>query len=336
MVTIKDVAREADVSVATVSRVFSGANAVREETSKRIREVAAVLRYSPHGGARSLITSKTHTLGVLLPDLYGEFFSEIIRGIDIAARRTGYHLLVSSSHSDKREVEGAMRAMRGRVDGVILMSPDIDAEAIIADLPCDQPVVVLNSAVRKAGVASVRIGNSGGARDMVRHLIKHRHRRIAFINGAERNIDSDQRRSGYRSALKEAGIAFDLNLEVPGDFTEDSGFDAARAMLGTTSSRPTAIFAANDAMAIGALSALREAGVGVPAQMAVAGFDDIPMAKHMSPPLSSVHVPIAGLGERATERLIATLADPAANPGRHDILRTTLVIRSSCGPPGHA
>src|SRR5215204_1941889 len=130
MVTIKDVAREADVSVATVSRVFSGANAVREETSKRIREVAASLRYTPHVGARNLITSKTHTLGVLLPDLYGEFFSEIIRGIDLAARTRGYHLLISSSHSDKREVENAMRSMRGRVDGVILMSPDIDAERL--------------------------------------------------------------------------------------------------------------------------------------------------------------------------------------------------------------
>ena len=171
---------------------------------------------------------------------------------------------------------------------------------------------------------------------MVRHLIQHGHRRIAFIAGAESNIDSDQRRNGYRSALKEAGIAFDAKLEVPGDFTEDSGFDAARAMLTSKSSTPTAIFAANDAMAIGALSALREAGVGVPEQMAVAGFDDIPMARHMSPPLSSVHVPIAGLGERATERLIATLTDPEGHPGRHDILRTTLVIRASCGPAGHA
>src|SRR5215207_2182257 len=127
MVTIKAVAREADVSVATVSRVFSGANAVREETSKRIRDVAARLRYAPHGGARSLITSKTQTLGVLLPDLYGEFFSEIIRGIDTAARSSGFHLLVSSSHSDRRELESAIRSMRGRVDGIVIMSPDIDA-----------------------------------------------------------------------------------------------------------------------------------------------------------------------------------------------------------------
>ncbi|HEU4878961.1 MAG TPA: LacI family DNA-binding transcriptional regulator, partial [Gemmatimonadaceae bacterium] len=145
MVTIKDVARQANVSVATVSRVFSGANVVREETSRRIRDVAARLRYTPHSGARSLITSKTHTLGVLLPDLYGEFFSEIIRGIDAAARRKGFHLLVSSSHSDRREVESALRAMRGRVDGVILMSPDLDAGALVANLPEDQAVVLLNS-----------------------------------------------------------------------------------------------------------------------------------------------------------------------------------------------
>jgi LacI family transcriptional regulator len=335
MVTIKDVAREADVSVATVSRVFSGANVVREETSRRIREVASAMRYSPHGGARSLITSKTQTLGVLLPELYGDFFSEIIRGIDLAARRRGFHLLISSSHSDRREVESALRSMRGRVDGVILMSPDLDAEALVSTLPGEQPVMLLNSCVRRPRVASVRISNSRGACEMVRHLVAHGHRRIAMITGPAHNIDGDQRRRGYRSALSEAGIPLDRELEVPGNFTEDSGFDAARVMLQKRSSRPTAIFAANDAMAVGALSALRDAGVKVPKEMAVAGFDDIPLARHMSPALSSVHVPIAELGERAAERIIAALTDPDGTPTRHEILRTTLVIRGSCGPPGH-
>lgn len=336
MVTIKDVARQANVSVATVSRVFSGANVVREETSRRIRDVAARLRYTPHSGARSLITSKTHTLGVLLPDLYGEFFSEIIRGIDAAARRKGFHLLVSSSHSDRREVESALRAMRGRVDGVILMSPDLDAGALVANLPEDQAVVLLNSSVRRPGISSVRIDNSRGAREMVRHLIGHGHKRIAIIAGAKHNVDGDQRRSGYRAALTEAGIKIDPRLEIAGDFTEDSGYDAARLMLEKGSSRPTAIFAANDSMAIGALTALREAGVGVPEEVAVAGFDDIPIARHMSPALSSVHVPIAGLGERATDQLIGRLADPKSHPARNEVLRTTLVIRASCGPLGHA
>ncbi len=334
MVTIKDVARKAEVSVATVSRVFSGANAVREETSRRIRDVAAQLRYTPHVGARSLITSKTHTLGVLLPDLYGEFFSEIIRGIDVATRRSGYHLLVSSSHSDAEEVQSAVQSMRGRVDGIILMSPDLDAKPLVDSLPEGQPIVLLNSAVRQPGVASVRIANRQGAKEMVRHLIDHGFKRIAFITGAKRNLDGEQRKNGYRAAMNEAGIALDPRLEIQGDFTEDSGYDAVRTLLSQKSLRPRAIFAANDAMAIGALSALREAGIGVPEEVAVAGFDDIPIARHMSPALSSVHVPIAELGERATEILIAGLTN-SRYPPRHETLRTTIVIRGSCGPPGH-
>ena len=134
--------------------------------------------------------------------------------------------------------------------------------------------------------------------------------------------------------MTEAGVALDSRLEIQGDFTEDSGFDAGQKLIASRSLRPRAIFAANDAMAIGALSALREAGVGVPEEIAVAGFDDIPTARHLSPSLSSVHVPIAELGERATEILIAGLTN-RRYPARHETLRTTLVIRGSCGPPGH-
>src|SRR6266487_2397454 len=182
MVTIKDVAREAKVSVATVSRVLNGSGPVSDETRRLIREVAGRMRYVPHSGARSLITSKTSTLGVLLPDLYGEFFSEVIRGIDGAARRAGYHVIVSrlerhtsvssapptgnrsyEASTDKTIVEGAMRAMRGRVDGVIVMSPDIDAQALFANLPDSVPVVLLNCALRGATFDSVNIDNTRGA-----------------------------------------------------------------------------------------------------------------------------------------------------------------------------
>lgn len=334
MATIKDVAREARVSVATVSRVFNGGALVREETSRRIRDIAASLRYVPHGGARSLITSKTSTIGVLLPDLYGEFFSEVIRGIDITARRSGYHLIISNSDFDKSAIEAAMRAMRGRVDGVIIMSPDIDAQALIANLPDSHPVVLLNSALCGDAFDSVSIDNVGGALAVVRHLISHGHRSIALITGAPRNVDGQERKLGYRTALREASIEHNQQLEARGNFTEDSGFEAARALL-SLRNRPTAIFAANDSMAIGALSALREAGVGVPEEIAVAGFDDISIARHLNPPLTSVHVPIAELGERATERLTAALSAGAAHVCRQEIVPTTLVIRSSCGPPGH-
>ncbi|HVF40338.1 MAG TPA: LacI family DNA-binding transcriptional regulator [Gemmatimonadaceae bacterium] len=334
MATIKDVAREASVSVATVSRVFNGSSLVREETRRRIREVATALRYSPHGGARSLITSKTQTFGVLLPDLYGEFFSEVIRGIDIAASRAGYHILVSRSHNARSEIEAAMRAMRGRVDGVIVMSPDVDGQALMTNLPDSQPVVLLNCAMRGAAFDSVSIDNSRGARGIVRHLISHGHRRIAIIAGAPRNVDGHERHLGYRAALRDASIERNAHWEAPGNFTEDSGFEAMRTLLALRS-RPTAVFAANDSMAIGALSALREAGVKVPEEIAVAGFDDIPIARHVNPPLTSVHVPIAELGARATEKLVGAVADKNRHVRRNDVLGTTLVIRSSCGPAGH-
>lgn len=334
MATIKDVARVASVSVATVSRVFSGSVAVREETQRRIREVATALRYSPHGGARSLSTSRTHTLGVLLPDLYGEFFSEVIRGIDLAARRSGYHIIVSGSHNERYEIEAAMRAMRGRVDGVIVMSPDIDAQALIANLPDSHPVVLLNCTIRGSAFDSVTIDNMRGARGMVRHLIGHGHSRIAIVTGAAGNRDGNERRRGYHSALSEAGIRRNGRWEIPGAFTEDSGSEAARALL-SLSVRPTAIFAANDSMAIGVLSALREAGVGVPDEIAVAGFDDISIARHLSPPLSTVNVPIAELGELAATRLMSALLEKERHVSRRDVLRTTLMIRSSCGRAGH-
>jgi LacI family transcriptional regulator len=335
VVTIKDVAREARVSVATVSRVFNGGGPVREETSRQIREIAARLRYVPHSGARSLITSRTNTIGVLLPDLYGEFFSEVIRGIDIAARRSGYHLIVSNSHYDRSEIESAMRAMRGRVDGVIIMSPDIDAQALMANLPDAHPVVLLNCGIRGAAYDSVNIDNIRGTRAIVQHLISHGHERVAIITGAARNIDGHERLLGYRAALRAASIERDPRYEARGSFTEDSGYEAARTLL-EIRPRPTAIFAANDSMAIGALSALREAGVAVPEEMAVVGFDDISIARYLNPPLTSVHVPIAELGERAMAKLIAALHDKDHHVRRQDILGTTLVIRSSCGPPGHA
>jgi LacI family transcriptional regulator len=331
MVTIKDVAREAAVSVATVSRVLNGASVVRAETARRIKDVASALRYTPHGGARSLITKKTHTLGVLLPDLYGEFFSEVIRGIDSAARGTGYHILVSRSYEGRREIEEAMRAMRGRVDGVLLMSPDVDAESLL-NVPSNLPIVLLCSASKGSEIDSVTIQNFRGARDMVAHLLSLGHRRIAIIKGAAGNYDAAERLRGYRTALRDAGVDPEHSLERDGEFTEDGGYAATLRLL-EVKPRPTAIFAANDSMAIGALSALRESGVRVPADMAVAGFDDIPLARYMDPPLSSVKVPISDLGARAVEMLLGRIAHNNGHAPKRERVSTELVIRRSCGAP---
>jgi LacI family transcriptional regulator len=332
LATIKDVARDAGVSVATVSRVFNDSGPVSAETRQRILDVAARLRYAPHGVARSLITSKTSTIGVLLPDLYGEFFSEVIRGMDQAAQRRGYHLLVSSSHDAKDEIEAALRAMRGRVDGLIAMSPHLDAPALVANVPLALPVVLLNCAVKGNGYDALTIQNLRGAYQMTRHLLDLGHRPIAMIRGAEGNYDAAERLTGYRKALREAGLEPRAEWELPGDFTEASGFRAVAALL-ALGERPTAVFAANDAMAIGALSALREAGVRVPEEIAVVGFDDIPLARYMNPPLSSVHVPMAGLGARAVETLLHAMDAKNEHTRRHQRMETTLVVRRSCGAP---
>ncbi|HWL40842.1 MAG TPA: LacI family DNA-binding transcriptional regulator [Gemmatimonadaceae bacterium] len=329
MVTIKDVAREANVSVATVSRVLNGSGPVSAETQHKIREIAGRLRYVPHGGARSLITSKTETLGVLLPDLYGEFFSEVIRGMDETAQRHGFHLIISRSHATKHGIDTAMRAMRGRVDGVVAMSPDLDGESLL-NLPATLPVVLLCSVSRGDEIDSLTIDNFRGARAMVKHLISLGHERIAIIKGSPRNYDAAERLRGYRQALKDAGLKSDRALEVEGGFTEAGGYAAALELL-ELEPRPTAVFAANDSMAIGAISALRESGVRIPEDIAVAGFDDIPLARYMDPQLSSVRVRICDLGSRAIEMLLDGIAHKNSHARKRERLSTELVIRQSCG-----
>jgi len=329
-VTIREVARAASVSVATVSRALNGKGPVREETQRRIRAVVDRLRYSPHGAALSLITRKTNTLGVLLPDVHGEFFSELIRGIDSCARERGYHLLVSGSHSDRAEIEAVLRATRGRVDGMIVMSPEVDPHALKTNSTDGIPIVLVNGMNDRRLFDSIHIDNFGGARAMVDHLISFGHRRIAHLAGPAGNRDATERLRGYRDAMRSFGGRSSRELELTGDFREDAGYQAGRRLL-TWKDLPTAVFAANDAMAIGLLACFQESGVRVPQDVAVAGFDDIPIARFSTPPLSTVRVPIAELGARATRLLFRALAGTARRPRRQETLSTTLVVRESCG-----
>jgi LacI family transcriptional regulator len=200
--TIRDVARAAGVSVATVSRALNGADNVLPTTKQRIVEAAQLLRFTPSGAARSLITRRTDTVGALLPDLFGEYFSELIRGIDQAARARGLHLLVSSSHGDADEAAAAMRAMNGRVDGLIVMSPHADADFLQHNLPGRLPAVLLNTGATLPGHTRFVIDNFGGAKAMARHLAASGRKRIAFIGGPQGNHEAQERLRGYRAGLK--------------------------------------------------------------------------------------------------------------------------------------
>ncbi|HEV7588075.1 MAG TPA: LacI family DNA-binding transcriptional regulator [Longimicrobium sp.] len=332
-VTIREVARAAGVSVATVSRVLNESGPVAGETRDRIRRVAGEMRYIPNDAARSLSMRRTGTLGVLLPDLYGEFFSEVIRGLDQAAQRARFHLLLSSSHNNRHDIEAALQAMRGRVDGLVVMSPHIDVAVLAANLPESLPAVMLNTPQSTSEFDTLSVDNFGGARAMVGHLAGHGHQRIAMVRGPQPNHDAEERLRGYRTALVDAGITPDAALEAEGDFTEESGYRAVRRLL-ELRRPPTAIFAANDSTAIGAMSALREAGVSVPSAMAVAGFDDIPISRYLTPALSSVRVSINDLGARAMEQLVRAVEEQNRHERVHQTLPTTLVIRDSCGVHG--
>lgn len=332
-VTIRDVAREANVSIATVSRVLNDSGPVRASTRERVVEVATRLRYAPSGAARSLITRQTRTLGVLLPDLYGEFFSELIRGIDRAVREAGYHMLVSMSHNERTEVEAALQMMRGRVDGLIVMAPDPSVDELAATLAKPLPAVLLNQPAIGGDQDRITIDNEGGARRLVSYLLSQGHRRIGLIGGPVANSDAEGRRRGYRAALRAAGLSPLPELEVSGDFTEAGGFAGAGALL-QLADPPTAVFAANDAMAIGALNAFMDAGLSIPRDLSLAGFDDIPMARYLHPSLTSVRVPIQELGYRATARVLELLRRSDENTRWEVVLPTELVVRASCAPRG--
>lgn len=313
------------MSVATVSRALNGSASVTAQTRRRIAGVAARLRYVPHATARSLVTRRTHTIGALLPDLFGEFFSELIRGIDLAARARGLQLLVSSSHGDAAEAAAALRAMQGRVDGLLIMSPHVDARFLREHLTQALPTVLMNTPVEGHGYASLNIDNYGGAQAMTRHLLERGHRDIAFITGPADNFDAAERLKGFRDAIAAPARA----RQLQGDFSEESGYRAGR-QLAAMRDRPQAVFAANDMMAVGCLYALVEAGVRVPDDIALAGFDDIPIARYINPPLTTVRVRIADLGQGALEHLVARMetADP---PSQRHTLACEVVPRASSG-----
>lgn len=328
--TIRDVARAAGVSVATVSRAMNGADNVLPQTKQRVLDAARDLRFTPSGAARSLITRRTDTIGALLPDLHGEYFSELIRGMDQAARARGLHLLLSSSHDNADEAAAALRAMNGRVDGLVVMSPHADAGFLANNLPNGLPIVLVNTGVDLPGHAHFEIDNFGGARTMTRHLVAAGHQRIAFIAGPAGNHEAQERQRGYRAGLR-AGMQ---EMIFEGQFNEESGWAAGRRIL-QTEPRPNAVFAANDIMAIGCLAAFNDAGVRVPEDIALGGFDDIPVARYVAPALTTIHVPIAALGAAAVDVLSGAVESPRAAPAATSVIPVELVVRRSCGagPP---
>ena len=325
--TITDVAREAGVSPATVSRILNGRHHGDPATRDRVQATALALGYIPHGGARSLVTRRNGALGVLLPNLFGEFWVEFLRGIDDTSHEHGIHLLATSTHADPVQLRNAAAAMRGRVDGYLIVAPGNGACDVITDLAKTAPVVVVGVDARACGATSLMIDNAAGAMAVAEHALSLGFRDLAMITGPESNGDAVARRDAFRTVIATAGDGVTLT-EFAGDFSQDSGWSAAHTMLAHPR-RFDFCFACNDSMATGAMSAFRDAGIRVPESLAIAGFDDVPMARFLTPALTTVHVPIEEFGRRAIRMLISSVVKSAPSRCTVELIPTTLIARGS-------
>lgn len=328
-VTIRDVAKVAGVSATTVSRVYNHSELVTRDTRDRVRAVAKRMGYRPNVTAQSLSHGRTHTIGLVVPAPHGEFFSEIIRGIDEVVRAADHFLLISSAHYSLSESEAAVDALRGRVDGLLIMATQVQAQQALLDgASLDTPVVFMNSPVKDSTVHAFQIENWQGAYSATRHLIERGHRHIGIILGPPDSHDVRERVAGYEAALREAGREPAAQVAIPGDFTQASGF-AAGQKIRALDEVPDAFFSCNDYMAIGAMAALQQAGFRIPEDVAMAGFDDIPSARYNTPSLTTVRVPVYDLGRQAAERLLKLLHAEASTSPRSCFLPSELIVRSS-------
>ena len=327
MATLRDVAREAGVSVATASRAIDGQSNVTGPTRDAVLAAVKKLNFVPHSGARSLTRRRTDTIGVILPDLFGEFFSEIIRGIDLVAHQTGLHLLLGNMHGSVHETAAAIAAMRGRVDGLLVMPPDMAPDRLADYLDNAVPTVLLNYEASALNLPFVAVDNYRGAYAMTQALLDHGATKIVHIAGPRHNRDARDRQRGFVDAMAAAGRR-EAAVVLPGDFTERSGAEAVRLLL-QGQMRADAIFAANDQMAVGCIAELREAGLSAPRDIMVAGFDDIPLSRHLTPPLTTMQVQIDQLGSVGAMLLLRMLRGEPLDASAGIVLTPTLTARGT-------
>jgi LacI family transcriptional regulator len=325
---IKDVARRADVSIATVSRVLNNTCPVHPDKRLRVEKAIEDLKYIPNPAARSLLKRETGGFAILLPFITGEFFSEFLTGLDTTAHHENYFTLVSASHREEEHLRIAIRNVCRRVDGMLIMAPESSTGALRSVIPSGLPVVYVNTRADDQLDDVINFDNFDGAHRMVSHLLDLGHRRIAIINGLPKTFDAIERLRGYQSALRNYGVKLDEQLEIPGDFTQEAGYDGARVLM-RMSERPTAVFCANDNTSIGALRAFQQSGIRVPEDIALGGFDDIPMANYLTPPITTVRVPIKVMGQWAVSRLIEKVRTKTNLEPEQRMVPVELVVRGS-------
>ena len=331
--TIEEIAQIAQVSRSTVSRVLNNHPSVRPAVRDRVLQVMREHNYAPQAAARSLASSRTETIGLLIPrsaavTFADPFISAMIQALTETCNSLGYFLMLAMVTADM-EQGFYNRILRGRhFDGIIILSSDIDDPILPLLIKDRRPLVLIGRHPYFPDLPSVDVENREGARQAVAHLIGLGHQRIAMIAGQMEMESAQARRDGYKQALLEAGITIVPELIVEGYYTQDGGYRAMQRLL-DLAQPPTAVFNASDAMAIGAIRAIQDRGLVVPDDIAIVGFDDLPIALYGNPALTTVHQPIVEVGAAAVRLLIDQVKEQRpVTPVR---LPTSLVIRGSCG-----
>ena len=330
-VSIKDIARLAQVSHSTVSRALRDSTLVNEETAQRIKQIAREAGYQASAVARSLVTQETRTIGVVVTTITDPFVSEVVSGIEETANLLGYSILLAESNADpEREKRVVQSCAERRLDAIVVTSSRVGALYVPLLSEMRVPILLVNNQNAGEFVHSVMIANRTGAKDVVSHLLDLGHTRIGYIGDRYGHQSDKERYAGYRDAFKAAGVKPDAGLVVHGDGKAEGGESAMNDLL-SLPQPPTAVFCYNDVTAVGALRATYARGLRVPADISVAGFDDIPFARYLFPPLTTVRQPMREMGRLAMQSLIRLLS----GHGSEETIQVPaeLVIRESTAPP---
>ncbi|MGL4336751.1 MAG: LacI family DNA-binding transcriptional regulator [Turicibacter sp.] len=324
MVTIKDVAKEANVSISTVSYVLSGKKKVTDNTKERVLKAVAELGYKPSGIAQSLKTQKTNFIGVFLEEFRGPVFNEIIHGISQEAKRYGYEILVTEYTKGSTEIS---RLFSQRIaDGAIVLASNVSDEIITQYASEKFPIVTMDRDIKHEAISSIVIDNQQVCQELIQGLLEKGYQNFYFLNGPQGTYDSDMRRLGFISTLHLQNNPILQYREEYGNFTEENGYTVAKKLI-KANELPEVICCANDEMALGVINALKEHGISIPQEVAVTGFDDIRIAEYVTPTLTTIKRPSFDLGATAAKILIDGIEKKIM--GKRMILSTEVVWRDS-------
>lgn len=331
MPTIKDVARAANCSTATVSRALANPEKVSDATRQRVAQAVAEVGYSLNAAARNLRRSESRTIVVILPDIANPFFSEVISGLESVAHQAGYQVLLGDAGHNPERVKSYFNLVpSNQADGILLLTTEVPM-ALVKERQADSgfPLVVACEYFDNLSLPTIHIDNEQAANRATEYLISLGHRAIATLSGPGGNPICKDRLSGYRRGLASAGIEVQPDWILEGDFSFHSGYEQGRILLQRDRQRPSAIFCQNDEMAIGVLKAARDLDIRVPEQLSVIGFDDIGFSQYCEPELTTVHQPRQAIGRTAMRLLLDILKD--RNVPFDQTLKTQLIVRGSTG-----